>query len=124
MYAQDNNSLPVWFILSPAYHHISISSQPFLVRIVSARSTRPASCFDMKISADSWFGRFNGMSKSTLKSRSSLFLKKKPRSHLLLLGRAPINTTSPHKRLIWQMPMRRTPSRTMLKSFIHSFRKC
>ena len=36
MYAQDNNSLPVWFILSPAYHHISINSQPFLVGIVSA----------------------------------------------------------------------------------------
>ena len=35
MYAQDNNSLPVWFISSPAYHHISISSQPFLVGIVS-----------------------------------------------------------------------------------------
>ena len=35
MYAQDNNSLPVWFILSPAYHHISINSQPFLVGIVS-----------------------------------------------------------------------------------------
>ena len=35
MYAQDNNSLPVWFILSPAYHDISINSQPFLVGIVS-----------------------------------------------------------------------------------------
>ena len=35
MYAQDNNSLPVWIILSPAYHHISINSQPFLVGIVS-----------------------------------------------------------------------------------------
>ena len=35
MYAQDNNSLPVWIILSPAHHHISINSQLFLVGIVS-----------------------------------------------------------------------------------------
>ena len=35
MYAQDNNSLLVWIILSPAHHHISINSQPFLVGIVS-----------------------------------------------------------------------------------------
>ena len=35
MYAQDNNSLPVWIILSQAQHHISINSQPFLVGIVS-----------------------------------------------------------------------------------------
>ena len=35
MYAQDNNTLPVWIILSPAYHHISTNSQPFLVGIVS-----------------------------------------------------------------------------------------
>ena len=35
MYAQDNNTLPVWIILSPAYHHISTDSQPFLVGIVS-----------------------------------------------------------------------------------------
>ena len=35
MYAQDNNPLPVWIILSPAYHHISINSHPFLVGIVS-----------------------------------------------------------------------------------------
>ena len=35
MYEQDNNSLPVWIILSPAHHHISINSQPFLVGIVS-----------------------------------------------------------------------------------------
>ena len=35
MYTQDNKSLPVWIILSPAHHHISINSQPFLVRIVS-----------------------------------------------------------------------------------------
>ena len=52
------------------------------------------------------------------------FLMKKPRSRLLLLVRAPINTTSPHKRQILQMPMRRAPSRTTLKSFIRSFRKC
>ena len=38
MYAQDNNSLPVWIILSPAYHHISTNSQPFLVGIVSQNS--------------------------------------------------------------------------------------
>ena len=38
MYAQDNNSLPVWIILSPAHHHISINSQPFLVGIVSILS--------------------------------------------------------------------------------------
>ena len=38
MYAQDNNSLPVWIILSPAHHHISINSQPFLVGIVSGRT--------------------------------------------------------------------------------------
>ena len=36
MYAQDNNSLPVWIILSPAYHYISINSQPFPVGIVSS----------------------------------------------------------------------------------------
>ena len=35
MYAQDNDTLPVWIILSPAYHHISINSHPFLVGIVS-----------------------------------------------------------------------------------------
>ena len=35
MYAQDNNSLPVWIISSQAHHHISINSQPFLVGIVS-----------------------------------------------------------------------------------------
>ena len=60
-----------------------------------------------------------------IKARSSLSLKKKPRSRLLLLGKAPINTTSPHKRLILQVPtLRRTPSQTTLKSFIRSFRKC
>ena len=35
MYAQDDNSLPVWIISSKIYHHISINSQPFLVGIVS-----------------------------------------------------------------------------------------
>ena len=40
MYAQDNNSLPVWIILSPAHHHISINSQPFLVGIVSSHKTQ------------------------------------------------------------------------------------
>ena len=35
MYAQDNNSLPVWIISSQAHHHISINSQPFSVGIVS-----------------------------------------------------------------------------------------
>ena len=35
MYAQDNNSLPVWIISSQAHHHVSINSQPFLVGIVS-----------------------------------------------------------------------------------------
>ena len=39
MYAQDNNSLPAWIILSPAHHHISINSQPFLVGIVSNNYT-------------------------------------------------------------------------------------
>ena len=38
MYTQDNNSIPVWFILSPAYNHISINSQPILVGIVSINS--------------------------------------------------------------------------------------
>ena len=42
MYAQDNNSLPVWIILSPAHHHISINSQPFLVGIVSVMSVLPS----------------------------------------------------------------------------------
>ena len=42
MYAQDNNSLPVWFILSPAPHHISTNSQPFLVGIVSNNDHLPA----------------------------------------------------------------------------------
>ena len=38
MYAQDNNPLPVWIILSQAHHHISTNSQPFLVGIVSSIS--------------------------------------------------------------------------------------
>ena len=37
MYAQDNNSLPVWIISSQAHHHISINSQPFLVGIISSK---------------------------------------------------------------------------------------
>ena len=41
MYAQDNNILPVWTILSPAYHHISINSHPFLVGIVSKKYDGP-----------------------------------------------------------------------------------
>ena len=36
MYAQDNNSLPVWSIfVTSLLTHISINSQPFLVGIVS-----------------------------------------------------------------------------------------
>ena len=35
MYAQDNNPLPVWIILTQGHHHISTNSQPFLVGIVS-----------------------------------------------------------------------------------------
>ena len=38
MYAQDNNPLPVWIILSQPHHHISINSQPFLVGIVSPQT--------------------------------------------------------------------------------------
>ena len=45
MYAQDNNSLPVWIILSPAHHHISINSQPFLVGIVSSANQRGIKIF-------------------------------------------------------------------------------
>ena len=37
MYAQDNNSLPVWIISSQAHHHISTNSHPFLVGIVSPK---------------------------------------------------------------------------------------
>ena len=40
VYAQDNNSLPVWIISSQAHHHISINSQPFLVGIVSQKDQR------------------------------------------------------------------------------------
>ena len=47
-------------------------------------------------------------------------MKKKPRSHLLL---APINTTSPHK-VLQMLKMHPTPSLTMLKSFVLSFRTC
>ena len=35
MYAQDNNSLPVWTFVTSLLTHISINSQPFLVGIVS-----------------------------------------------------------------------------------------
>ena len=35
MYAQDNNPLPVWIIVTSLPTHISINSQPFLVGIVS-----------------------------------------------------------------------------------------
>ena len=48
VYAQDNNSLPVWFILSPAHHHISINSQPFLVGIVSTPSESQAALNNFK----------------------------------------------------------------------------
>ena len=41
MYAQDNNTLPVWIISSQAHHHISINSQPFLVGIVSEDDDSP-----------------------------------------------------------------------------------
>ena len=36
MYAQDNNSLPVWIFVTSLLTHISINSQPFLVGILSA----------------------------------------------------------------------------------------
>ena len=39
MYAQDNNSLPVWIIVTSLPTHISINSHPFLVGIVSHSST-------------------------------------------------------------------------------------
>ena len=51
MYAQDNNSLPVWIISSQAHHHISINSQPFLVGIVSSTSVSSASRSSMSRSA-------------------------------------------------------------------------
>ena len=41
MYAQDNNSLPVWSIfVTSLLTHISINSQPFLVGIVSPQDKR------------------------------------------------------------------------------------
>ena len=53
-----------------------------------------------------------------------VFFKKKPRSCLLLLGRSPINTTSPPK-VLQMLKMHPTPSLTMLlKSFLLSFRTC
>ena len=39
MYAQDNNSLPVWILVTSLPNHISINSQPFLVGIVSGKSS-------------------------------------------------------------------------------------
>ena len=38
-------SLPVWIILSPAHHHVSINSQPFLVGIVSQTILAAFVCF-------------------------------------------------------------------------------
>ena len=67
MYAQDNNPLPVWIILSPAHHHISINSQPFLVGIVSDiydSSNNGPGKFDTK-STDTeykWKGKMNHLS--------------------------------------------------------------
>ena len=58
-----------------------------------------------------------------IQGQRSLFLKKKPRSHLLLLGRARINTMCTHKAL-QMLKMHPTPSLTMLKSFLLSFRTC
>ena len=40
MYAQDNNSLPVWILVTSLPNHISINSQPFLVGIVSNGNAR------------------------------------------------------------------------------------
>ena len=39
VYAQDNNPLPVWIIVTSLPTHISINSQPFLVGIVSLLNT-------------------------------------------------------------------------------------
>ena len=52
MYAQDNNTLPVWIILSPAYHHISINSHPYLVGIVSYTSGDPEEILSSEGSED------------------------------------------------------------------------
>ena len=48
MYAQDNNSLPVWIIfVTSLLTHISINSQPFLVGIVSGEN--PKWCIKHKL---------------------------------------------------------------------------
>ena len=52
VYAQDKNTLPVWIILSPAYHHISINSHPFLVGIVSYTSGDPEEILSSEGSED------------------------------------------------------------------------
>ena len=54
MYTQDNNSLPVWIILSPAHHHISINSQPFLVGIVSGHDPNPNHVNESLLSEVDW----------------------------------------------------------------------
>ena len=51
------------------------------------------------------------------------FLIKKCRSRLLLLGRAAINTRSPHK-VLQMLKMHPTPPLTKLKSFFLPFRTC
>ena len=45
MYAQDNNSLPVWTFVTSLLTHISINSQPFLVGIVSIKQGAFGSVF-------------------------------------------------------------------------------
>ena len=74
MYAQDNNSLPVWIILSPAHHHISTNSQPFLVGIVSLHENmeaeHPMDLPDMKLAIQkAWNGKKTGL----LKKRKLVF---------------------------------------------------
>ena len=54
MYAQDNNILPVWIILSPAYHHISINSHPFLVGIVSSVFIITRALYGLKSAGAAW----------------------------------------------------------------------
>ena len=58
-----------------------------------------------------------------IQSPEQSFFKKKPRSCLLLLGRAPINTMSPHK-VLQMLKMCPTPSQTTLKSFLLSHMTC
>ena len=68
MYAQDNNSLPVWIILSPAHQHISINSQPFLVGIVS-RSMELKVQLPIKVQVDNvgaiWLANVSSVSERT-----------------------------------------------------------